>query len=106
MMHRDMCNNIKRLNKPITVGGAGGKMLNIYEEGILDGFGPVYIPENWRVNILCFAEVSDIYMIYLMISIQDSLCICLIKISYSAEKVTFMLQIWETGIGSHMFLMA
>ena len=61
MIHRDMCNNIRELNNPINVGGAGGKMLNIYEVGNLDGFGSVLIPENWRVNILCFAKVSDMY---------------------------------------------
>ena len=61
IIHRDMCSNIRELNNTVNVGGAGGNMLNLYETGDFHGFGSVYIPEHWRVNILCFAEVSDIY---------------------------------------------
>ena len=63
IIHRDMCSNVRYVDRPICVGGAGGKQLELNMIGELDGFGTVYVPDIWKVNILCFAEVSDMYRI-------------------------------------------
>ncbi len=39
----------------------GGPQLIVDEEGVLDGFFPVYASEKTKANVLSFAEVEDLY---------------------------------------------
>ncbi len=39
----------------------GGLQLIVDEEGVLDGFFPVYASDKMKANVLSFADVEDLY---------------------------------------------
>ena len=39
----------------------GGPQLIVDEEGVLDGFSPVYASDKTKANVLSFADVEDLY---------------------------------------------
>jgi hypothetical protein len=43
------------------VKGVGGPQLIVDEEGVLDGFFPVYASDKTKANVLSFADVEDLY---------------------------------------------
>jgi len=53
--------DVQKSEKRIRVKGVGGLQLIVDEEGLLEGFFPVYASEKTKANVLSFADVEDLY---------------------------------------------
>jgi hypothetical protein len=53
--------DVRKSQRRIRVKGVGGPQLIVDEEGVLDGFFPVYASEKTKANVLSFADVEDLY---------------------------------------------
>jgi hypothetical protein len=61
IIHPMLLSNVQKLEKGIRVKGVGGLQLIVNEEGILEGFFPVYASEKTKANVLSFTDVEDLY---------------------------------------------
>jgi hypothetical protein len=61
IVHPMLLTNVQKSERRIRVKGVGGLQLIIDEEGILEGFFPVYASEKTKANVLSFADVEDLY---------------------------------------------
>jgi hypothetical protein len=63
IIHLMLLNNVQKLEKRNRVKRVGGLQLIVDEEGILEGFFPVYASEKTKANVLSFADIEDLYNI-------------------------------------------
>ena len=49
----------------------GGPQLIVDEEGVLDGFFPVYASDKTIANVLSFADVEDLYDITAYVNVRS-----------------------------------
>jgi hypothetical protein len=61
IIHPMLLSNVQKSEKRKRVKGVGGLQLIVDEEGILEGFFPVYASEKTKANVLSFADVEDFY---------------------------------------------
>jgi len=53
--------DVQKSQRRIRVKRVGGPQLIVNEEGVLDGFFPVYASDKTKANVLSFADVEDLY---------------------------------------------
>jgi hypothetical protein len=63
IMKPNLLRMIEPAEKPIKVNGVGGVQLVVNETGYLQDFFRVYATANTKANVLCFADVEDLYEI-------------------------------------------
>jgi hypothetical protein len=61
IIHPMLLTDVQNSERRIRVKGVGGLQLIVDEEGILEGFFPVYASEKMKANVLSFADVEDLY---------------------------------------------
>jgi hypothetical protein len=61
IIHPMLLRDVQKAQRRIRVKGVGGPQLIVDEEGILEGFFPVYASEHTKANVLSFADVKDLY---------------------------------------------
>ena len=61
IMHPMLLRDVQKSQQRIRVKGVGGPQLIVHEEGVLDGFFPVYASDKMKANVLSFADVEDLY---------------------------------------------
>jgi hypothetical protein len=61
IIHPMLLTDVQKSEKRIRVKGVGGLQLIVDEEGLLEGFFPVYASEKTKANVLSFADVEDLY---------------------------------------------
>jgi hypothetical protein len=61
IMHPMLLQDVQKSQQRIRVKGVGGPQLIVDEEGVLDGFFPLYASDKTKANILSFADVEDLY---------------------------------------------
>jgi hypothetical protein len=61
IMHPMLLQDVQKSQRRIRVKGVGGPQLIVDEEGVLDGFFPVYASKKTKANVLSFADVEDLY---------------------------------------------
>jgi hypothetical protein len=59
----DLLRMLEPAEKPIRVNGVGGVQLVVNETGNLQDFFRVYVNVQTKANVLCFADVEDLYKI-------------------------------------------
>jgi hypothetical protein len=52
---------VQESDREVQVNGVGGYQMTVSKKGYLPGFFDVYCHDEVKVNILCFADVEDIY---------------------------------------------
>jgi hypothetical protein len=52
---------LKDAKSEVKVSGVGGVQLSMKKTGYLDNFFHVYASDDTRANVLCFADVEDMY---------------------------------------------
>jgi hypothetical protein len=63
LFHPLVLENIRESKKTITVNGIGGYQMTVKSKGHLPIFFEVYCSPEVKVNVLCFAEVEDLFEI-------------------------------------------
>jgi hypothetical protein len=63
IVHPRLLKNVRDSKHQIRVKGVGGVQLIVDKVGDLDGFFQVYTSENITANVLCFADVEDMYAV-------------------------------------------
>jgi hypothetical protein len=61
LFHPSMLQEVQESEKTIRVNGIGGYQMTVSRKGYLPGFFDVYCHEGVKVNVLCFADVEDLY---------------------------------------------
>ena len=61
IVHPKMLRNIRRMENPATIGGVTGHSTTVNMIGELTGFGDVLCDHTTGANILCMADVEDMY---------------------------------------------
>jgi hypothetical protein len=63
IIHPDLLKNIKKADHELKINGVSGNQLTVQQTGYLPEFFQVYSSEDTRANVLCFADVEDVYPI-------------------------------------------
>ncbi len=63
LFHPSVLENVKPSEKEIKINGIGGYQMTIWDVGYLPNFFDVYCSLEVKVNVLCFAEVEDLFEI-------------------------------------------
>ena len=63
IMKPDLLRMLEPDEKPIRVNGVGGVQLVVIETGYLHDYFRVYATANVKANVLCFADVEELYEI-------------------------------------------
>jgi hypothetical protein len=61
LFHPSMLQDVHESDEEIRVSGIGGYQMTVSKKGRLPGFFDVYCHEGVKVNVLCFADVEDMY---------------------------------------------
>jgi hypothetical protein len=61
LFHPSVLENIQPSGKEIKVNGIGGYQMTVSEKGYLPNFFEVFCSPDVKVNVLCFAEVEDLF---------------------------------------------
>jgi hypothetical protein len=61
LFHPAMLEEVKESESTIRVNGIGGYQMSVSKRGHSPGFFDVYCHEGVKVNVLCFADVEDMY---------------------------------------------
>jgi hypothetical protein len=63
LFHPSVLQDVHEGEREVRVNGVGGYHMTVTKRGYLPGFFEVYCHEQVKVNILCFADVEDIYQV-------------------------------------------
>jgi hypothetical protein len=63
LFHPSMLQEVEESGSTIRVNGIGGYQMSVSKKGYLPGFFDVYCHEGVKVNVLCFANVEDMFEI-------------------------------------------
>jgi hypothetical protein len=61
LFHPSVLEDVKPSEKKIKINGVGGYQMTVANKGYLQNFFDVYCSEEVKVNVLCFAEVEDLF---------------------------------------------
>jgi hypothetical protein len=61
LFHPSVLENVEESDREIKINGIRGYQMTVREKGFLPNFFPVYCSPEAKVNVLCFAEVEDLF---------------------------------------------
>jgi hypothetical protein len=61
LFHPSILRDVQESEREVRVNGVGGYQMTVSKKGYLPGFFDVYCHDEVKVNILCFADVEDLY---------------------------------------------
>jgi hypothetical protein len=61
LFHPSILRDVQESEREVRVNGVGGYQMTVSKKGYLPGFFDVYCHDEVKVNVLCFADVEDLY---------------------------------------------